>query len=77
MRSSQWASRLATSAGEVERVEAALRRYNAALQKMDDEWYAGGICCPSCMHGAPYTTLVEKIERVEAWLVILKKKRAS
>lgn len=55
---------------EIEFVEAALKRYNARLNKMNDAWAENGTCCPNCMFGYEYTLLTDKIERVEKWLEI-------
>jgi len=61
---------------EIEKVEAALRRYRDEYDDMTREfWRAGGGCCPDCAYGSRYFNLGEKIHRVDAWLKILKARK--
>ena len=60
---------------EIEYVEAALKRYNDKLNELDDICEEKNGCCPQCLFGSEYTMLCEKIERVEKWLEILKKRK--
>ena len=61
---------------EIEYVEAALKRYQDRLDKLKKDFYDnGGGCCPECYYGFEFTLLCNKIERVEKWLKILKKRK--
>lgn len=61
---------------EIRRIKLALVRHNGRLDAMDRAWVdAGRLCCPSCMFGAKYSKLADKIERVEKWLANLQAKQ--
>lgn len=62
---------------EIEYVEAALARYKLQLAAMDDDFNPADDCCPWCKNYPVYSDLYDKIERVEAWLVILKKRKEN
>ena len=53
----------------------ALRRYYGQIDYMNRQW--SGLCCPACQWGAPYDDMLDKIDRVEAWLKILEEKEVK
>jgi len=60
---------------EIELVEAALVRYYDKRASIEKQWRkAGGLCCPSCF-SYEYVWLTNKIDRVETWLAVLKKRK--
>ena len=60
---------------EIELVEAALARYYHQLDTIEKKWRrAGAVCCPGCF-SYEYVWLASKIDRVETWLKILKKRK--
>jgi hypothetical protein len=60
---------------EIELIEAALRRYDQRLDAIQQQWReAGGLCCPGCF-SSEFVTLSNKMERVEKWLAVLKKRK--
>lgn len=59
---------------EIEYVEAALSRYKYKLEKLNYEFDPTKDCCQSCCY-PEYDALCDKIDRVEHWLSILKKKK--
>ena len=63
-------------ASEIDRVEAALARTNADIDRMAREWSrSGGVCCPGCMFGKDYSDACAKADRQAAWLVVLLSRR--
>ncbi len=62
---------------EIEYVEAALVRYETRLAELNDMFDPGDDCCPSCAFYPEYSRLVDKIDRVEKWLVILKQRKQN
>lgn len=63
---------------EIEYVEAALSRYQSQIDDIKKKFYDnGGGCCPGCYSGGEFDRLVDKVERVEKWLKILKKRKGK
>ena len=61
---------------EIEYVEAALARYQKRLDDLKKNFYDnGGGCCVGCYSAGESDHLADKIERVESWLKILKKRK--
>lgn len=61
---------------ELRRVEAAVRRYQAELDRMSAHWYAvDGTCCPMCMFGNEWTYWEMKHHRTSEWLKHLQRKK--
>ena len=60
---------------EIEYVEAALARYRYELAELDDAFDPKADCCVGCMTGGYSSKLENKIERVEKWLEVLKKRK--
>jgi hypothetical protein len=61
---------------EIQKTEMALMRHRRKVDDMDRYWAErNGVCCPNCMFGSEYTEAIDKIERTEAWLKILKGKK--
>lgn len=60
---------------EIEFVEAALQRYNARFDEIqEDFWRSGGVCCVYC-YSQEASWLASKIERVEHRLQVLKNRK--
>jgi hypothetical protein len=63
---------------EIKRVSAALKRHEAAIREMDEEWARlDGVCCPGCMFGERHSKACDKAERTRAWLVVLLRRRGT
>lgn len=60
---------------EIEYVEAAIKRYRRKLFDLSWDFDHTKDCCLDCRSGGDYTRLLAKIERVEKWLIILKKRK--
>lgn len=61
---------------EIARVRAALRRHEAKVDAMSDEWARlRAPCCPGCMFGQEYTKAADKCGRTGRWLKILLRRR--
>lgn len=61
---------------EIDRVRRALRRHEAKVDAMSDEWARKGMpCCPSCAFGYEYTVASEQCIRTGRWLKTLLRKR--
>lgn len=61
---------------EIPRVEAALARHEAVIDRMDHEWAVNRMpCCPGCAFGLRYTEAVAKGTRTARWLAVLLAKR--
>lgn len=62
---------------EIEYVEAALIRYQRRLDELNDMFDPADDCCPSCAFYPEYSKLSDKIDRVEKWLVVLKRRKEN
>jgi hypothetical protein len=60
---------------EIQRVEAALRKYKHQLWELEADFDSAKDCCVTCMTGGLDIKLSDKIERVEKWLEILKNRK--
>lgn len=70
-------NRLFPGQTEVQKVEAALRRYQAKYDRIQSGFVFGrDVCCPTCKY-PELVALGGKIERVEKWLRILKMKETK
>jgi len=64
------------NASEIDLVKAALRRHEAKVDAMSDEWARlRAPCCPGCMFGAEYSDAADKCERTRRWLIVLLQRR--
>lgn len=60
---------------EIQYVEAALKRYRNELFDLSSDFDHTRDCCVTCMTGGYDERLRAKIDRVEKWLAILKKRK--
>lgn len=60
---------------EIQYVESALRRYKDEKFDLDSSFNPTTDCCQECMTGGRYCDLLDKIERVEAQLIRLKRSK--
>ena len=64
------------NASEIDLVKAALRRHEAKVDAMSDEWARlRAPCCPGCMFGDEYTEAADQCDRTRRWLIVLLRRR--